>query len=279
MLDSFLANQTLVERCLSKMRLYDSMCSDEECKLITALSQFLKVFTTATEVLCGQKYPTVSLVLLFRAEIENALEIIPSDCAVVQELKENMKAKLDHRMPVTELYVVAAMLDPSQRNLSTVQDFIQKRKTTAVDLLTKFLNRYTNEPDELQQDGSGEGAEGLAKRTGNSADEAPWKKAKVDLLAKHSSSQACPSREIMQYRCISISTADPLQWWETQIETFSRLSGLARGLLAVPATSAPSERVFSIAGIVLNAKRSSLSPHVVDKVLFIHENMKFLTDI
>jgi len=48
------------------------------------------LFKTASEVVCGEKYPTVSLVLLFRAEIEHALEITPT----VRELKENMQRSL-----------------------------------------------------------------------------------------------------------------------------------------------------------------------------------------
>jgi len=89
MLDSLIENQTLVERCLSQLRLFDKMCSNEEIEIILGLSCFLKVFKTANEVLCGEKYPTVSLVLLFRAEIEHALEITPTDCSLVRELKEN----------------------------------------------------------------------------------------------------------------------------------------------------------------------------------------------
>lgn len=45
------------------------MCSDEEWKTIANVVEFLKIFKTATEVLSGSKYPTINLVLLFRAEI------------------------------------------------------------------------------------------------------------------------------------------------------------------------------------------------------------------
>ena len=48
-------------------------------------------------------------------------------------------------------------------------------------------------------------------------------------------------------------------------KTHPRLSALA-----VPATSAPTERVFSIAGLVLQVKRSNLAPNKVNKVVFVH---------
>ena len=62
---------------------------------------------------------------------------------------------------------------------------------------------------------------------------------------------------------------DLLHWWKRE-NTYPRLSALAHGVLAVPATSARSERVFSIAGLVLQAKRSNLAPNKVNKVVFVH---------
>ena len=69
-----------------------------------------------------------------------------------------------------------------------------------------------------------------------------------------------------------VDTDDILKWWKTQRETFPRLSQLARFVFAIPATSAPSERIFSLAGLTLNVKRSRLAPSAVDKIIFVHEN-------
>jgi len=104
----------------------------------------------------------------------------------------------------------------------------------------------------------------------------------MELLTKHGSSQNDPSREIsaIQVSTLSVSAVDPLECWRTQTETYRRLSHLARAVLAIPATNAPSKRIFfSAAGVVLNCKRISLSPHVVDKVIFIHENGHLLEDV
>src|SRR5438132_14325959 len=95
----------------------------------------------------------------------------------------------------------------------------------------------------------------------------------LDLLAKHVSATASSnSRELQQYRCMSLVSDDLLQWWKWQTETFPRLSVLARGILAVPVTSAPCEKVFSVAGLTLQAKRSSLAPSKVNKIVFVHNN-------
>jgi len=106
----------------------------------------------------------------------------------------------------------------------------------------------------------------------------PWKKAKQDLLSKHVNATSNPDREIQQYRCLSIAPDDVLAWWCTQQETYPRLSMLARVILALPATSAPSERIFSTAGLTVNAKRSSLAPSAVDKIVFVHENSHLIKE-
>jgi len=40
------------------------------------------------------KYPTISLVLLFRVEIVAALQDLPADCAMVMSIKQRMRQAL-----------------------------------------------------------------------------------------------------------------------------------------------------------------------------------------
>jgi hypothetical protein len=97
------------------------------------------------------------------------------------------------------------------------------------------------------------------------------------LLSKHVSSNPTLEREIQQYRCLSIDTVDDvLSWWSSQQQTFERWFKLALVVFGVPATSAPSERLFSVAGITLNATRSRLARCRVDKILFVHANVHFM---
>lgn len=53
-------------------------------------------------------------------------------------------------------------------------------------------------------------------------------------------------------------------------------SRLALVYLAIPATSAPSERVFRRAGRILTMKRASLSPDIAQRMMFIKENANLL---
>jgi hypothetical protein len=45
---------------------------------------------------------------------------------------------------------------------------------------------------------------------------------------------------------------NPLDWWRLKEQQYPLLAAIARKVLAIPATSAPSERVFSVAGITIS---------------------------
>jgi hypothetical protein len=47
---------------------------------------------------------------------------------------------------------------------------------------------------------------------------------------------------------------------------------VARQILCIPATSTPSERVFSTAGNIVNVKRSMLKPEHLDELVFLAHN-------
>ena len=55
---------------------------------------------------------------------------------------------------------------------------------------------------------------------------------------------------------------NPLSWWEREQPTFPILVQLAVEFLCIPATSAPSERVWSQAARVLTTKRASFDESI-----------------
>ena len=236
MLESVIKNQELIERCLSRLRLFEHMLNDEEWKTLENLVQFLKIFLSATEILSGATYPTVSLVLLFRTEIAGRLAESSDDCDIVRSIKQRMRAALDKRLPVTELHAIAAIMDPSQRNLITLQDYLTQRGTTTVDLLTEAIQKYVGVTDSSTTSSEFENQEVV-----DSASSRQWKRAKLELLSKHAGSAPSRAQEIQQFRCLSVSPDDVMTWWESQQNTYPNISKLARALLAIPATSVSSK--------------------------------------
>ena len=67
--------------------------------------------------------------------------------------------------------------------------------------------------------------------------------------------------------------ADPLFWWRIEHLHFANLAQLSRKYLSICGTSVPSERLFSLAGHILNSNRGRLLPENVNKLVFLAKNM------
>ena len=66
--------------------------------------------------------------------------------------------------------------------------------------------------------------------------------------------------------------ASVLAWWKKHKDILPILSTMARAVLAVPASSAKSERVFLTGGNVVTKKRSRMLPPNVEQTIIIKEN-------
>jgi hypothetical protein len=70
--------------------------------------------------------------------------------------------------------------------------------------------------------------------------------------------------------------SDPLAWWRKNSKRFPKLSVLARKYLGTPATAAPCERLWSIAGVIVSARRANLNSDVIEAMVQLHENLRML---
>jgi hypothetical protein len=64
---------------------------------------------------------------------------------------------------------------------------------------------------------------------------------------------------------------NPLSWWASNQMRFPCVAKLARRILSIPATSAPSERLFSDAGITIAKDRACLLPDTASTVVFLQD--------
>ena len=61
-----------------------------------------------------------------------------------------------------------------------------------------------------------------------------------------------------------------LSYWQHTVETWPKLSYVARNVLSVPAASTSSERSFSVAGRTVDDRRCQLKSDTIDGLLFLH---------
>jgi hypothetical protein len=82
--------------------------------------------------------------------------------------------------------------------------------------------------------------------------------------------------ELSDYVNIKVSKdVDLMQFWEEHQSLLPKLFNVACKVLCIPATSSPSERVFSTAGRILEKRRTMLSPSSVNSLLFLNSNLQF----
>ena len=62
----------------------------------------------------------------------------------------------------------------------------------------------------------------------------------------------------------------PPKWSAIDVALSPHLSVLAKQFLCIPSTSAPSERVFSAAGLTITKSRTSLHPDNASDLIFLH---------
>ena len=102
------------------------------------------------------------------------------------------------------------------------------------------------------------------------------KKIRKNLIQKHTPNLIHDfdpiKTEIEKYLKLEVDCNEVLQFWRSPGDSFPHLKILAQIVLAIPATSAPNEQVFSITGLILNARRTMLSAENVGKIQLIHDN-------
>ena len=265
-----------------KRNLHHLELSPQEWHNLEDLIKLLEPFKNATEVLSGQKYPTLSCLGPILADLKEKIAANPLDSTTVKSAKRAMRIDLSERyqnLDVLEFMNKAAFLDPRFKSLahlstSTVEDVVMSLQRDIVHLL---------EAESVDQSG---------ESTTNDTNEEPppQKKKKLHPLKrllgeKFGGSSAAGSgsvssedqaqAELARYKAEPQSPLDhcPLQWWRDHQTIYPLLSKLTRKYLCLPSTSVPSESLFSTAGIIVNEKRATLDPHSVDKMVFLHDNL------
>ena len=70
-----------------------------------------------------------------------------------------------------------------------------------------------------------------------------------------------------------------LEWCKACKTLYPCLTEAVKALLHTPATSVPSERIFSASGYIARARRSKILPKNLNKFIFIKKNMKYMPDL
>ena len=98
------------------------------------------------------------------------------------------------------------------------------------------------------------------------------------LLSESPEKNSCLDEHELKNYMLDKIDYEPLQWWSENEKKYPRLAIIAKRVLSVPATSVPSERIFSSAGLIVTKLSNRLSPEIVDHIIFLNKNKLDLMD-
>ncbi|KAJ8365164.1 hypothetical protein SKAU_G00139950 [Synaphobranchus kaupii] len=245
MVSRLLRNREAVQATLDQQNNHRLvMPSEAEWGKLQRLEVLLEPCRYVTELLGGEAYISCSVVLPAFRHLDRVMDITDEDPAYVVKFKNAFQRDLAaRRADANETWFkLATALDPRFKDL-------------------KCLPREKRDQPSTEDD-----------------EPAQKKRRSTLLLGSDSDSEeyGMESGELQRYRAEpSISIDDcPLQWWYAHSGAYEKLSALARKYLASPATSVPCERLFSLAGHIVQKKRAALLPENVTKLVCLSDWLK-----
>ena len=155
------------------------------------------------------------------------------------------------------MYAVALILDPSSKlEYYEDNDWCRGAVAHAKNALLHVIEEYGKTP----------GAAAVPQPSQASSVVDFWK-ADLDELRAEKRKRRRVDKESELERYLAAPTidlrADILQWWKQNAEAYPCLARIARDYLAIPATSAPAERVFSCGADLVPDKRGSMDKETI----------------
>ncbi|XP_062579450.1 zinc finger BED domain-containing protein 4-like [Saccostrea cucullata] len=226
--------------------------STYERKLLQELCQILDPFEHATLLVQQEINVSASLTIPITLGIKHQLRQISAihSNKMIQTLVHSVESRLSP-FEENETFILAAVLDPRFK--------IRWCKSGKVEEIVALLKERTNNVQTQDIDDL------------TSPESPPTKKGKTDFFSflppstpKRKRHVSGPTTEMDIYLgedCTEMSES-PLTYWSQNHSRFPCLSKLAQRYLAVPATSAPVERLFSVAGKIFRPERCRLSDSI-----------------
>ena len=260
----------------------------EQWSLLEELEQALKPFECATVYLSGGSYVTLSslpaLIKGLMKSTQNAAfdntHVQGFQAAAAIEISKRWEVEMSYKDAATNTSLIAAALDPRFRRVKFLSPDESLKLQVKVQALALEVNRRVIESQQQQHTTEAQTSAGVTEKRSVSLLDTLLGSDSEETSSQNDSGDEADvishsvREEILKYfgeQPLPKST-DPLQWWKANEARFPSLAVLANSYLCVPATSTPSERLFSAAGNIVSKKKASLSPEHVDMLTFLHYN-------
>ncbi|XP_076048272.1 E3 SUMO-protein ligase ZBED1-like [Oratosquilla oratoria] len=280
MFEKFQEQQEAVTSTLCVLGRINMCLSGDELECLSKAICVLQPFDVVTKELSAEKITCLSKVIPLIKAIRSCM--YSKKDAQRRELYETfplgleLRVQLDRKFSGLEssfIHAVGTLLDPRFKKLPFVD------KGNIIIMQDKLINSMRARSDSQ--------APVLAPATQAAQQQRPTQpERQLDLWEEHDETvkvclkavqSACvgPNVDMRKYleEGIIARHEDPLRWWKNHSQFFPLLQDKAKHYLCIPATSVPSERVFSQAGEFILDRRNCLSDENVNMLLFLNKNM------
>lgn len=244
----------------------------QDIDVLESVNNAIKPLHTFTDALSGETYVSVSyLKPVLRLFNHSLLKSGEGETELTQKIKSSILEYLNSRYsdPATDdLLDMASLMDPRFRTTYISHDKVERPKERAVtDLLSLLPDRHTQGPYRAQPERKENPQVGQETLAQDDAQPVLKKKKTLGSFFQKpcTTVQMCEEdkirAELSAYLLFSDidPDTDPLQWWKMHVTNYPRLSVLARKCLSIPATSTPSERVFSTGANIVTCHRAGIT--------------------
>jgi hypothetical protein len=232
----------------------------------------------------ASKTPTIHFVLVAYYKLERYCHSVPADSPTcLRALARNLWALMEKKYwtSTTTMHLIAVYLHPNLKSLSMltcspsssplwIQNTRKDIQNGIIELASNLSS--TAKPPESPEIKSGQ------------LSPPPTKKARVDSFLDDMFDATPPKEtkrrtmtiedEMQEYISMTVSDKfeNPLVFWQQLSSKLPKLSAIARQVYIIQASSAESERRFSLAGNIVTEKRGSLDPQTVEMLTLLKTN-------
>lgn len=257
-----------------------------EWHVLSDCTQVLQPLETMTEEMSGEKYPTMSMVIPLLRSLEHAIKNTATETAVGFALKNKLLEVISRRFSGWETNKTAAkatFLDP--RFMKSSYGLDENAERLVIEeleyLIKKEKAKYQSENVEQEEDDTqpSEDHSGPNKKKEEARKKLwKWVDSRVDQKKNKRSSSVVASTALIVRHYLELPEPDrwknPLPFCSKYKTVLPEIYQLQKKYLCLPATSVPSERLFSKAGQVANDRRNRLKSENINNILFLNSNMK-----
>ena len=247
-----------------------------EWKLVEGAVKCLKPVKRMIKALEGEKEPTMDKVIAEVLNIQTTLRTFintPGNCGYGIVFARELKAQIEARFPDKGTDRVqrrmANYLSPKFRGAHL--DQYEKMESTKQEIEEK-IKSYTDIPEDA--DDTINVDQGELSPTSKMIKRHEEKLKRMRTLTGPNKSKIIIEMDRYEgYTDPGKNMKSILEWWRQHEAVLPLLASLAKRILAIPASSSKSERVFSTGANIVTAKRNRLSPKNVECLIVIKENM------